>query len=242
MTTRFDLRDQTLGAAVGATVREARALIGWSQRELAARAGTSQATVWRIETDRAGRLDARVVDAVLRALGLRATLEVDGRHLDDRRRQRDRVHAVLVEETKTDLPDIGGLQRAMSFYRRTAWDAARAMGWRPRTAHVLVVCLDSSAMRRRLADNRGAISSAFPARVDVTLAWLRDPSAPPPQGWTIALADPATRPTRWLRAALGTRRSPAPYEHYADAVRRLDGDPGAGRRGGSRPGPATLRG
>jgi ribosome-binding protein aMBF1 (putative translation factor) len=60
MTARIDLRSRALGIVVADAIREARTLVGWSQRELAARAGTSQATVWRIETDRAGRLDARV--------------------------------------------------------------------------------------------------------------------------------------------------------------------------------------
>ena len=38
-------------------VSEARRLIGWSQRELAHRAQTSQATIWRMERGRSERLD-----------------------------------------------------------------------------------------------------------------------------------------------------------------------------------------
>lgn len=262
MTARIDLRTRTIAASVGEVVRDARRLVGWSQRELAARAGTSQATVWRLETEQAPRLDAVTVDRVLQALGLRATLEINDRHLEDRRRQVDAVHALLnpyverrlrragwqtatevqigdpeprgwidtlafreadrallVEETKTDLPDMGALQRSLTFYERASWATARRLGWRPLTVQVLTVCLDTSAVRQRLAGNRTGIAAAFPGQVDELAAWLRDPTARRPRGWTMALADPGSRATRWLRVALGDRRRPAPYADYADAAR-----------------------
>ncbi|HEU0244618.1 MAG TPA: helix-turn-helix transcriptional regulator [Candidatus Limnocylindrales bacterium] len=264
MTARIDLRSRALGIVVADAIREARTLVGWSQRELAARAGTSQATVWRIETDRAGRLDARVVERILAALGLRPTLELNDRHLEDRRRQRDLVHAILnpqvdrrlrragwqtrtevqigdpeprgwidtlayreadhallVEETKTDLPDMGALQRTLTFYDRAAWATARRFGWHPRSVHVLVVCLDTTVVRQRLAANRTGLATAFPGRADAMHDWLRDPSAPPPRGWTLTLTDPASRSARWLRAGIADRRLPAPYEDYASAARTL---------------------
>lgn len=264
MPTRVDLRSRTLGAVVAETVREARTLVGWSQRELATRAGTSQATIWRIETDRSGRLDALVTARVLAALGLRTTLEFDDRHLSDRRQQRDLVHsilnasverrlrragwltatevqigsqeprgwidtlafrqsdrALLVEETKTDLVDVGALQRTVSFYERAAWAVARGRGWHPRTIHVLVVCLDTAVVRARLSVNRATIASAYPGRVEEMLRWVDGGTSQAPEGWTFGLADPGSRSRRWLRSGLGDRRLAAPYADYADAARVL---------------------
>lgn len=76
-------------------VSEARRLIGWSQRELARRAQTSQATIWRIERGRSEHLDLLATERVLAALGIRATLQLEARHLADRRRQQDAVHAQI---------------------------------------------------------------------------------------------------------------------------------------------------
>ena len=84
-----------MSAAVATLVRDARSTIGWSQRELAGRVGTSQTKIWRIERADPSALDIATLDRVLSALGLRSTLEVVGHHLDDRREQRDRVHARL---------------------------------------------------------------------------------------------------------------------------------------------------
>jgi len=246
-------------------VRESRSVIGWTQRELATRAKTSQASIWRIETGHAETVEVAILERVLVALGLRARLELDGRHLDDRRRQQDPVHArvtghvarriepggwqtatevligdgaprgwidllafrpadraLLVEETKGDIPDLGALQRSLSFYEREAWAAARQLGWRPVRVVVLVVALDSAAIAGRLAANRELVSRAFPARVADTAAWIASPDAPPPRGWTLGTCDPASRARIWLRPTmLGTRRRPPAYADYADAARRL---------------------
>ncbi len=263
----FYLDDQGLRATLGKLVRETRVLIGWSQRELADRAGTSQAAIWRIESIRPGSLDIAVVERVLRALGLRPSLGIDERHLADRRRQRDGVHGVLngflarrlvrqggwanpatevrvgadaprgwidllafrpadrsllVDETKTDIPDMGGLQRSVAFYEREAPKVAAALGWRPVRTVVLVLGLDSRAFAERLADNRDLVATAFPGDVERMAAWIAHPEAPPPSGWTLAVADPAFRGEHWLRSTtLGRRRRPPAYVDYADAARRL---------------------
>lgn len=248
---------------LGAVVREARSLVGWSQRELADRARTSHTSIWRIETCR-GDLDLLVVERVLAALGLRATLSVDDRTLLDRRRQADGVHArlngyigrwlgrvawtvatevmigdevprgwidtlafrsadgsLLVEETKTELDDLGRIQRSLAFYEREAMTAAAKLGWAPRRVAALVVALDTAAVARRLSDVRDAAQLAFPATVGGTLEWLRSPAAPPPSGWTLAVADPARRGSAWLLpSALASRRRPA-YRDYRDAATQL---------------------
>ena len=261
----LDLGRRGFAAQLADVVREARELVGWTQRELAARAHTSQATVWRMENCLAPHLDLLVVERVLTALGIRSSIDLDARHLADRRRQRDAVHArltgyvarrleragwatatevplgsdiprgwidllgyrpadqaLLIEETKTEIPDVGGLQRSLAFYEREAWGVARRLGWRPRRSAVLVVALDSVALGRRLADNRDLVIRAFPASVAGIAAWLADPVAAPPGGWGLGMADPAVRQAAWLRpTVLGSRRRPAAYADYADAASRL---------------------
>ena len=39
--------------------------------------------------------------------------------------------SLVTTEIKTDLPDIGSLQRTTAWYEREAWAAARRFGWRP---------------------------------------------------------------------------------------------------------------
>lgn len=92
---------------VGRIVRETRALIGWSQRELAVRAGTSQATIWRLETGRSTVADVGLIGRILTTLGIRWTTEVEANHLEDRRRQRDPVHARLAGHVARRLDRAG---------------------------------------------------------------------------------------------------------------------------------------
>jgi transcriptional regulator with XRE-family HTH domain len=263
--TRIDLAGGLVASSVARTIREARTLVGWTQRELASRAGVSQATVWRAETGAAASLDMITVGRLLTALALRSRLEVDDFRLDDRRRQQDGLHALvngrsarrheqdgwlaamevmiggdvprgwidllafreadralLVQETKTDIPDMGGLQRSLAFYERSALAVARGLGWDARSVTVLAVVLDTDAVARRLADNRDLVTRAFPAPVRSTAAWLADPVSPRPQGWTLATCDPASRAAAWLRpTTLGSRRTAPVYRDYADAAERL---------------------
>ncbi|HEU0243317.1 MAG TPA: helix-turn-helix transcriptional regulator [Candidatus Limnocylindrales bacterium] len=265
MATSLDLGQRAFALRIADEVRDARRLVGWTQRGLAARARTSQATVSRVETGTAAVVDVLVLERILAALGIRATLTLDARHLDDRRRQADGVHArlngylarrlerdgwrtalevpiggavprgwidllafretdraMLIEETKTDIPDIGALQRSLAFYEREAWAAARMLGWRPSRAVALVVALDTETVARRLADSRETVARAFPGSAPMTAAWLRDPACAAPRGWTLATADPAGRGATWLHATtLGTRRRPPAYAGYAEAAARL---------------------
>ena len=251
-----------LPSAVATLVRDARSTIGWSQRELAARVGTSQTKIWRIERADPGALDAATLDRVLSALGLRSTLEVEGHHLADRREQRDRVHARLMAamagrlhrrgwavvtevpigggaprgwvdlvayraadaamatfELKTDLPDIGGLQRQVDWYERAAPWVARRLGWRVERFASAVICLDTQAVADRLDEHRWLLRPAFPGEGRVLAAWLEKPTSPPPQGRAIAVTDLAARRglgLRWSRLE-GRRGRPA-YRDYAEVA------------------------
>jgi transcriptional regulator with XRE-family HTH domain len=202
--TRIDLAGGSVAASVARTIREARALVGWSQRELASRAGVSQATVWRAETGAAASLDMIVVGRLFAALALRSQLEVDDFRLDDRR------------------PDMGGLQRSLAFYELSALAVARGLGWDAKSVTVLAVVLDTETVAQRLADHRDLVARAFPAPARPTAAWLADPTCARPQGWTLATCDPASRSARWLRpTTLGSRRTAPVSRNYADAADRL---------------------
>jgi transcriptional regulator with XRE-family HTH domain len=263
--TTLDLAHDGTVASIAKLVATSRRLIGWSQRELATRAHTAQASVSRLESGRAASIDVILVARVLGALGLDASLVIRALHLEDRRRQRDGVHArvngcsarryerwgwrtatevgvgdgaprgwidllayrpvdraLLIQETKTDIPDMGGLQRSLAFYQHEARAAARRLDWDARKAMVLVVALDSVAIATRLADNRDLVHRAFPARVGDVAAWLKDPAAEMPRGWAIATCDPASREANWLRPTmLGSRRRPPAYRDYAHAAAML---------------------
>jgi transcriptional regulator with XRE-family HTH domain len=265
MDTRLALGRRGFAPQLADVIGDARRLVGWTQRDLADRARTSQATIWRIERGAGPTVDLLVAERVLAALGIRATIDLDARHLADRRRQLDGVHArlngyvarrlarlgwqtatevplgdgaprgwvdtlafrpadraLLIEESKTELPDIGALQRSLTFYEREAWAAARARGWEPRRSAVLVVVLDTDAAARRLMDARDLIASAFPAALGPLSGWLADPACVPSRGWAIASADPAVRGATWLRpTVIESRRRRAAYVDYADAARRL---------------------
>jgi transcriptional regulator with XRE-family HTH domain len=267
-TTTFELGSTGVARRVAETIKEARTLVGWGQRELAARAGVAQATVSRIESGAATSVDLVTAGRLFAALGLRASVAVDDFRLDDRRRQRDGVHAklngfsaarheraawqtatellignneprgwidllafreadraLLVQETKADIPDFGGLQRSVAFYERMAPAVAQRLGWYPESVAVLVVVLDSATVARRLADNRELVRRAFPASIREMSAWLADPECPMPQGWAIGTCDPASRSAEWLRpTTLGSRRSTPAYRDYADAASRLLSD------------------
>jgi transcriptional regulator with XRE-family HTH domain len=259
------LGSHSLAIRLGELVRDARQLAGWTQAELAHRAAASQSAISRLERGVAGALDVLVVERVLAALGFRASLDIDGRHLADRRRQREPVHArmngflasnlerrgfrtalevpvgdpsprgwidllafrptdrgLIVDETKGDLPDVGAFQRSLAFYERSAREAANRLGWSPTRVVVLATMLDSKTIATRLAENRELLGRAFPSPVERLLAWIDDPRAPAPFGWTLSTCDPASRSAAWLRPPmLGPRRRPVSYADYADAATRL---------------------
>ena len=259
------LGDPWLGAQIGRIVREARLLVGWSQLDLASRTAASQAAISRLETA-ASSPDLALLDRVLVALGIRGTLTLDAPHLEDRRRQREPVHARmvayvarhldrggwsvatevaigdpprgwidvlahrerdgagLVGEIKGDVPDFGGLQRQVAFYAQAAPRVARQMGWEMTRCTTLVACLSSDRVVERLTDNRDLVRRSFPSRVAELEAWLRSAEAPMPVAPTIALVDPRSRRSHWLRPVplLGRGQMPA-YRDYAEAARMLAG-------------------
>jgi transcriptional regulator with XRE-family HTH domain len=246
------------------SVIEARKALGWSQRRLAERAGTSPNFVSRFERNVRQAVTLEATERLFEALGVRAELRAELPVVDGDRRQVDAVHAwscgyvgrrlgylgwdvrhevevgsgrfrgwidvmgfraldrsLLTSEIKTDLPDVGGLQRTTGWYEREAWAAARRFGWRPVRQVVAVLALDSSVVEDRIRANHALIAASFPGRAAALAAWLEQPGAMPP-GRCLALIDPASRSRLWLRPSrVDGRRSPSRYVSYADAVERL---------------------
>ena len=135
-----------------------------------------------------------------------------------------RTRTLLVIEIKTQLDDLGRIERTLAWYERDAWAAARRLGWRPRRAAGWVLLLATTACDDRIRDNRDAVASAFPSRASDMLVWLMRDGDTEPHRRAIALIDPSSRRRDWLlRCPVDGRRTPAPYRDYADfmaAVRR----------------------
>lgn len=104
---RIQIDDPAFETTLGRVIRDARRLAGWTQAQLASRAGTTQSTISRIELGIARELDVGVVARVLAAMGYRGGLELDAPHLADRIRQRDPVHARIVARTAGRLERLG---------------------------------------------------------------------------------------------------------------------------------------
>jgi transcriptional regulator with XRE-family HTH domain len=136
---------------------------------------------------------------------------------------------LLVVEVKTELRDLGGLQRQVSWYVRAARSAVAPLGWLPRQVAALTAFLATNDNDVRLSSQRDAIDQEFPIRGRALLGAL---AGGPFERWGIAMVDPRRRGARlWLGLQLDGRRSAAPYASYADFMRLSDG----GRRMGPRP-------
>ncbi len=137
--------------------------------------------------------------------------------------------SLLVIEVKTEIRDLGRTQRTLAWYESHGVAAAGRFGWKVRVTHGALFVLATEAVDRALRDNRGLLAVGFPARATELARYVQQPDhAPAPTGRGIALIDPLSRRTRWLRSTnLEGRRTPAPYLDYADVVRTLDRRPGA---------------
>jgi transcriptional regulator with XRE-family HTH domain len=129
--------------------------------------------------------------------------------------------ALLCLEIKTQLDDIGRIQRTLGWYQREAWAAASTLGWRPRTASAALLVLSTTENDARIRANRDLLREAFPTRAADLADWVRTPTegALPPG---LAMIDPRSRRIEWLRpAASDGRRSPAPYADYRAAAQAI---------------------
>jgi transcriptional regulator with XRE-family HTH domain len=248
---------------VGEAVRILRTTIGWSQRELARRAGVSQSMVCVVERGSLPDLTFSTAAALVTAMGGRLVINVDAPYLGDRERQRDPAHAMLsahvvgrlrragwevrteveiggdrsrgwidvlavhvpsgimlVIELKTEIRDLGQIERSLGWYEREAWAAARRVGWRPRRVIGCLLLLATEANDARVDANRASIQAGFPLRARDLALIVAGEAASREQGRAIAMVDPRSRRRAWCGALrLDGRRSPAPYLDYASFMR-----------------------
>lgn len=71
---------------------------------------------------------------------------------------------LLVIEVKTEIHDIGRIERTLAWYGRQALIAATKLGWRARSARPWLILLATEENESRLRVNREALAQSFPAR------------------------------------------------------------------------------
>jgi len=132
-----------------------------------------------------------------------------------------RLGLLLVIEIKTEIRDFGAIERTLNWYQREAIRAARQFGWRPiRTGSALLV-LQSRQNDISISISRTAFKQGFPGRATELRAVI-DEAAEPSATRFVAMIDPRSRRSTWLRSAvIDGRRSASPYEDYIDAVRQF---------------------
>lgn len=124
---------------------------------------------------------------------------------------------VLVIEIKTEIHDLGAIERSLGWYERESWAAARRLGWQPRRVVGVLILLATEANDTRLRDNREAIARGFPIRAASLADIVAGTRAPTDRSRAVAMVDPRSKRQSWLRPArVDGRRAPAPYAHYAD--------------------------
>jgi transcriptional regulator with XRE-family HTH domain len=253
-------------AVVARNLTTLRRALGWTQRELARRAGVSQSMVSRVEGAAVADLSLPTAALLLGTTGARLDVRVVAPYLGDRERQRDPAHArlaayvtarfrrlgwesrtevevggdrsrgwidivafhpgsrvLLVIELKTEIHDLGRIERTLGWYERESWMAARRLGWRPRRVIGCLFLLATDANDARVTANRASIDPIFPRRARHLQTMLAGEPAPPGAGRAIAMVDPLSRRQAWLRSLrVDGRRSAAPYLDYADFMRCID--------------------
>jgi len=137
---------------------------------------------------------------------------------------------LLVIELKTEIHDLGAIQRSLGWYEREAWPAARRLGWNPSAVTGCLLLLATEANDARSAANRDVLAVDFQWRArDLGLI----ASGSIPHGTPrrcVAMVDPRSRRRAWVRPMrIDGRRTPAPYRDYADFMRVISKPRGPAR-------------
>jgi transcriptional regulator with XRE-family HTH domain len=149
---------------------------------------------------------------------------------------------LLVIELKTEVHDLGAIQRSLGWYEREAWAAARRLGWRPRAVLGCLLLLATEANDERVAANGPTFAAEFPIRARALTEVVASGVRGPTPGRGLAMVDPRSRRVVWLRPSRADgRSSPAPYLDYADFMRSATRR-GRGRTGRGRVGSGARRG
>jgi transcriptional regulator with XRE-family HTH domain len=126
---------------------------------------------------------------------------------------------LLVIELKTEVHELGAIQRSLGWYEREAWRAARRLGWRPRRVIGCLLLLATEANDIRATANRDVFDQVFPGRAKDFDRVTRG-AHPEGSGRFLAMVDPRSRRRTWVRPLrMDGRRAPAPYTDYADYMR-----------------------
>jgi transcriptional regulator with XRE-family HTH domain len=127
---------------------------------------------------------------------------------------------LLVIEIKTEIRDLGAIERTLGWYEREAWRAARRLSWRPSKVVGCLILLATEMNEARIGDNQAAFSAGFPIRATELRRIMANEAPPPHVVRAMALIDPLSRRNDWLRPSrLDGRPTPAPYVDYADFMR-----------------------
>ncbi|MEX2011610.1 MAG: helix-turn-helix domain-containing protein [Chloroflexota bacterium] len=130
-----------------------------------------------------------------------------------------RTRTLLIVEIKTEIEDLGRIERSLAWYGREAWASAKRLGWRPARTATWLLVLATDVNDDRIRANREGLAAAFPGRATEAHAALSRQAACPPRA--LALIDPRSRRKQWLiRCRVDGRRSLAPYPNYAGFMRR----------------------
>ena len=131
---------------------------------------------------------------------------------------------LLVIELKTEIHDMGAIQRSIRWYEREAWRAARRFGWRPGKQVGCLLLLATEANDARSTSNRDVLDAEFRGRARELTALVEGERGPNLPNRFVATVDPASRRRAWLRPLrIDGRRSRAPYADYADFMRSTSG-------------------
>jgi len=125
---------------------------------------------------------------------------------------------LLCGEIKTEIDDLGRIQRTLTWYERESWDAARRIGWRPKAVSSTLLILCSTENDTRVRSNLELLGQSFPARARELQSWFAEPGGAIPAR-SLAMIEPRTRRADWLRpTTTDGRRSRAPYADYRAAA------------------------
>ena len=125
---------------------------------------------------------------------------------------------MVLAEVKTEIRDLGGLERQIGWYVRACVGAVRDLGWRPQEVVTVVALLATTANDAIVVANRQAFGQAFPMRGSTLAAALFENG--PVTGWGLMMVDPMRQGSRALQGLrVDGRRTDAPYRDYADFMR-----------------------
>jgi transcriptional regulator with XRE-family HTH domain len=127
---------------------------------------------------------------------------------------------MMVIEIKTEIRDLGAIDRSLGWFEREAWVAARRLGWRSSKIVGCLLLLATEMNEARISDNQASFSARFPIRATELCRIMANEAPPRPTARAMALIDPCSRRHDWLRPSrLDGRPTPAPYLDYADFMR-----------------------